>query len=460
MRAGRELARQVSRELVGEDRAESGDADRPADLAEERRAGTGYSEVLVVDRVLGGEHEHLHDETEAEPENDHVAGDDERRGVGVDGGEQPEPEGRERRPCDRERPVVAEAGDQLPARDRGDQQAGHHRRDQQPRGGRTVALHVLEVERQVRDGPEERQADDEADGAGDGEDADAKELQRQDRLSSPRLHEHERGKHDDTCDDEGDHLRRAPGVGRAAETRVEDDRGEAAREQDRAEVVDRLPGSIGASLEDDADHGERDEADRQVDVEDPAPGEVVDEEAAEQRPDHGRDAEDPAEVALVAAAFAGRDDVPDHGDRDHDQAAGAEPLDRAETDQLGHVLAQPAQHRAGEEDHDRRLQHDLSAVEVAQLAVHRTDHRRGEQVRRDDPGELRDSSEVADDRRQRRRDDRLVERGEQQHEQERAEDQAHARLIRASLGHPLAGPISAHCDAPSSTTSSLRTVNR
>ena len=44
---------------------------------------------------------------------------------------------------------------------------------------------------------------------------------------------------------------------------------------------------------------ERDAADRQVDVEDPAPREVVDEEAAEQRADHGRDAEDGAEEALV-----------------------------------------------------------------------------------------------------------------------------------------------------------------
>ena len=43
------------------------------------------------------------------------------------------------------------------------------------------------------------------------------------------------------------------------------------------------------------DHDEGDEPERQVDVEDPAPGEVVDEEAAEQRPDHGRDAEHRAE---------------------------------------------------------------------------------------------------------------------------------------------------------------------
>ena len=53
------------------------------------------------------------------------------------------------------------------------------------------------------------------------------------------------------------------------------------------------------------------DAERQVDVEDPAPREVVDEEAAEQRADDRRDAEDRAEEPLVAAAVARRDDVAD-----------------------------------------------------------------------------------------------------------------------------------------------------
>ena len=78
---------------------------------------------------------------------------------------------------------------------------------------------------------------------------------------------------------------------------------------------------------------------------------------------------------------------------------------------------------------DRRLQHLLAAVEVAELPVERPGDRRGEQVRGHDPREVRDPAEVADDRRQRRRDDRLVERGEQQHEEQRGEDQADARLV-------------------------------
>jgi hypothetical protein len=57
-------------------------------------------------------------------------------------------------------------------------------------------------------------------------------------------------------------------------------------------------------VESDRDGDERDGADGEVDVEDPTPGEVVDEEAAEERPDHRRDAEHRTEEPLVLAALA------------------------------------------------------------------------------------------------------------------------------------------------------------
>ena len=133
-------------------------------------------------------------------------------------------------------------------------------------------------------------------------------------------------------------------------------------------------------------------AEREVDVEDPAPREVVDEEAAEQRADHGRDAEDGAEEPLVLAALARRDDVADDRDRRHDQPAAAEALDARGTRSARPMFcAQPAERRADEEDHDRRLEHDLAAVEVAELPVERADDRRGEQVRGDDPREVLDA---------------------------------------------------------------------
>ena len=110
-----------------------------------------------------------------------------------------------------------------------------------------------------------------------------------------------------------------------------------------------------------------------------------------------------------------------------EQAARAETLQRAERDQLGHVLRDPAERRADQEDDDRDLQRRLAAVEVAELPVERAGDRRREQIRGHDPREVLEPAEIADDRRQRRRDDRLVERREQDDEDQRAEDQADAR---------------------------------
>ena len=84
------------------------------------------------------------------------------------------------------------------------------------------------------------------------------------------------------------------------------------------------------------DH-EGDDADGHVDEEDPVPREVVDEESAEQRPEHGRDAEDAPHQPGVAPAVARRDDVADRSLRADHQCPAAEPLERAEEHQRRHA---------------------------------------------------------------------------------------------------------------------------
>ncbi len=127
----------------------------------------------------------------------------------------------------------------------------------------------------------------------------------------------------------------------------------AGHQQAGAEPVDRvLP-----PLERDQPHhvvadDDRDDRQRHVDVEDPAPvglGEV----AADQRAGDRRDAEHRAEQALVAAALPGRDHVRDDRERQRHQTAGAEALDAPGDDQLGHVLRQAGQQRADQERADR-----------------------------------------------------------------------------------------------------------
>jgi hypothetical protein len=100
----------------------------------------------------------------------------------------------------------------------------------------------------------------------------------------------------------------------------------------------------------------------------PGAAEAVDEEPADHRPDHGRGPDDRAEVAPVAAALARREEVGYHGEGEHRQPTTTETLDRAETDQRGHVLTQPAQHPPRQEGHDRRLQDDLASVEAAEFS--------------------------------------------------------------------------------------------
>ena len=80
----------------------------------------------------------------------------------------------------------------------------------------------------------------------------------------------------------------------------------------------------------------------------------------------------------VAAAFARRNEIADHRNGDDDEPAAADPLQAAEHDQLEHVLRQPAQRGAHQEDHDRHLQHDLAAMQIAEFSVERPSHGAGE----------------------------------------------------------------------------------
>ena len=191
------------------------------------------------------------------------------------------------------------------------------------------------------------------------------------------------------------------------------------------------------------DDGERDDPERQVDVEDPAPAGVVDDEPADQRARDAGEAEHRAEVARVAAPLPRGDDIGDDRLRADHQPAATDALQGPERDELPHVLRQPAQGRADQEHHDREQEDLLAAVEVAELAVDRRRDGRGQQVGRHHPRQLGEPAQLADDRRQRRRDDRLVERGQHHGQHQPCEDRADAgrcRLLRCYLCCHTAAP--------------------
>ncbi len=121
----------------------------------------------------------------------------------------------------------------------------------------------------------------------------------------------------------------------------------------------------------DRHYDQRDRTDRDVDVEDPTPGQLLDEDTPEQRPDHAGQPKHRAEQSLIAAAFTGRDDVADDRLGAHHQSAATKPLDGPEGDQLDHRTAEPGQYGADQEDDDGGLEEHLPSVLIAELSPKR-----------------------------------------------------------------------------------------
>ena len=89
---------------------------------------------------------------------------------------------------------------------------------------------------------------------------------------------------------------------------------------------------------------------------------------------------------------------------------------------MSHCLTQTAQRRTDQEDDDCKLEHSLATVKIAELAVDGSDDRLSKKIRRDDPRNVVQAAEFFDNRRQRCRNDRRVQRSEQHDEQEAAEN--------------------------------------
>ena len=172
------------------------------------------------------------------------------------------------------------------------------------------------------------------------------------------------------------------------------------------------------------DHHDRD---RHVDVERPPPRQVVGEQPAQQRTEHRGHAEHRTQRALVLAAFPERDDLADQRGGGDGQTAAADALHGAERDQRRHVLRQSAEERADDEDQHAELEHPFPAELIAEFAGQHGGDGLGEHVGGDHPAHVAGAAEVADDRRQRGRHDRLIQRRQQHAQQDRREDDVHLR---------------------------------
>jgi hypothetical protein len=156
-----------------------------------------------------------------------------------------------------------------------------------------------------------------------------------------------------------------------------------------------------------------------VDVEHPAPRERSDDDTAEERAGESGDGPDGAEDALHPRALFDLEDVAHDRQRHRLHAARPDSLNGAEQDELLHRARLAARHRAEEEQRDADEHHRLAPVDVGELAVDGDGHRRRQHVRGEDPCVVEGTTEVCDDRRHRRRDDRHFHRRHEEREQER-----------------------------------------
>ena len=334
-----------------------------------------------------------------------------------------------RRSGNRPKTVLSRLGNDLPRTDRHDEQARHQRQEPDTGQGRRDAAYYLEERRQVDDRPEHREPDDEADNACDPEGAHLEEVQRQHRLGGTALNDHEHAHQDHAQYGEGDDRGRSPGVRGPTEACEQYERGRRSREHRSPEVVDDVVDPSQVAWHPAGYDNESNRTDREVDVEDPAPREVIDEEPAEQRPNDAGEPENGAEEAHVAAAIARRDYVADDRLRPYHQPARAEALCGPKGDELDHRMAEPGKSGPDEEYHDRRLEEELPPVLVAELAPQRGRDGRGQEVCSYDPSDMGTTAEVAHNRGERCGDDRLVERGEQHPEHQCPDDDEHPPVV-------------------------------
>ena len=168
----------------------------------------------------------------------------------------------------------------------------------------------------------------------------------------------------------------------------------------------------------------------EVHVEDPRPGKVVDENAAERRPDRGTDDRSEREDRLARSQLFDREGVAQHDLRRREQAAAEGALHHAKQNQPDERGRHPAEHRCERKAGDRREEIVLAAEAQLQPRRHRNDDNVGDDVTGEHPRPLVDRrAEVALNRRQRDVDDGEIDGLQQRGEHDPDDDQVAARAV-------------------------------
>ena len=245
---------------------------------------------------------------------------------------------------------------------------------------------------------------------------------------------------DDRDGEAGEDPARAPAVVVPLDQRIREPE-EADRRGDKSRQIEALLLRLVTALGDDEarDDDARD-PDRDVDEEDPAPVDLLGEDAADQRADrkrHRGHADPDADRCSALPRWEGGDDDRKRR-RVHQRRSNA--LHDAGADQVARAGREAARERGGREDRQADDEDQAPAEQVSELAAREHEHGERERVTADHPLELglRDV-EVALDRGQRHEDDRVVEHDHEQPEGDRAQRPPLAVLLcEYSCSHGLA----------------------
>ncbi|MNE19780.1 hypothetical protein D3C80_1128740 [compost metagenome] len=261
----------------------------------------------------------------------------------------------------------------------------------------------------------------------------------QQRFSRPSLVDDEQPQHQHRTSEQRQHLGTAPRMALA-------DLGDAQQQccqpddhQHGAQVVDdRFALRNRQAHQRAMGHQPGTQAQRQVDQEHPAPGQVFGHVTAEHRAGHAGHGIHAAEIALIPAALPWRHDVTDDRLAHRNHPAGPDALEDSRQYQLFHALCHAAEHRRqGEQAHAE--QHQLAPpVQVAQFAVDRHRHGHGHHVAGNHPGQQADVLELRGNGRHRNGDDGLVQRTEKDRQHQGDQHAANGRFGRfrlVEIGH-------------------------
>ena len=182
-------------------------------------------------------------------------------------------------------------------------------------------------------------------------------------------------------------------------------------------------------------HQKRDDADRHVDVEDQRPAGVVDDPAAQRRPDRRADHRAHAEDRHRRAAPLGGKRFEEDRLRRRLQRAAADALNDAIEDEHPNRVRGAAEERRDGEERERDSVEHLAAEQRRQPAVERHDDDVGQNVAGRDPGDLVDRrAEISADRVDRDVDDRGVDDRHDHPEHHGDGDERDRRALRCRNG--------------------------